>query len=330
MFIMRLATFLLRFISQSTAHKVASLFGTGAFLCLKRYREAILSNLTHIHKGGYKRYHYELAKRTFINYVRNFVDFLTLPSLESTELTAMVESKGMENIPYLLQSKKGVILVSAHLGNWELGGPYLASLGYRVYLVAELTPAGQGIFRFYLNYRGRFGANVISLAERNVTFQLRRALSANGLVVIVADRDVGRTGVEVEFFGERVRLPRGPAVLSLRSGAPIVLGALVRTTGHAGGYSAIFSAPLAQKETGVFERDVEELTQRIARRIESMIVAYPDQWYVFQPQWHARRNRIPSPPFPKPSGSTLARGTNARLSRDALTSLSCGLFRPRT
>jgi KDO2-lipid IV(A) lauroyltransferase len=110
-----------------------------------------------------------------------------------------------------------------------------------------------------------------------------KALRGNGVLCLLCDRDIGSGGIEVEFFGERTRLPAGPATLSLRTGAPIVPTAVYYEPG--GLHLGAVGHPIELDRKGSMAEDIAAVTQELAHRLETLIRAAPEQWHLFQPNW---------------------------------------------
>jgi KDO2-lipid IV(A) lauroyltransferase len=108
-------------------------------------------------------------------------------------------------------------------------------------------------------------------------------------VGLLADRDLAGNGVEVEFFGERTTLPAGPALLALRSGAPLMPCAIYQR--RHGLYHAVLQPPLDSTRSGRMRQDVHRLTQDMAHALEELIRLAPEQWHLFQPNWPSDRER---------------------------------------
>ena len=111
-----------------------------------------------------------------------------------------------------------------------------------------------------------------------------QALRQNEVVCLLCDRDLDRSGVEVEFFGERTTLPAGPATLALRTGAPI-LPVGVYFTERTNGHHAVVRPPLSLERRGGLREDVSRITQQLAHELEFLIRRAPEQWHLFQPNW---------------------------------------------
>ena len=110
------------------------------------------------------------------------------------------------------------------------------------------------------------------------------ALKKNEIVCLLSDRDIDRSGVEVEFFGERTTLPAGPATLGIRLGTPVLPVGCYFTPQYNGHY-AIVRPPLSMERRGGLRADVQRVTQNLAHELEFLIRRAPEQWHMFQPNW---------------------------------------------
>jgi KDO2-lipid IV(A) lauroyltransferase len=113
-----------------------------------------------------------------------------------------------------------------------------------------------------------------------------RALKANHVVALLCDRDIGGGGIEVEFFGERTRLPGGPATLALRTGAPLLPTAAYF---HGRGHLGVCRGPVPVERHGSLRDDVTRITQLLAHELEALIRVAPEQWHLMQPNWPSDR-----------------------------------------
>lgn len=221
------------------------------------------------------------VQESFGSYARYWAESLRLPGTDPATIEAGMSWEGVDRIETALAAGKGVILALPHLGGWEWGGLWLCQTGYPVTVVVEpLEPPD--VFEWFAGFRQALGMEVVALgpdAARGVL----RALGANRTVCLLCDRDVGGNGIEVEFFGERTRLPAGPVALSLRSGAPI-LPTAVYFLDH-GGHLGAIGAPLELARHGRFREDLAAGTQRLAYRLEELIRRAPTQWHLMQPNW---------------------------------------------
>jgi KDO2-lipid IV(A) lauroyltransferase len=154
--------------------------------------------------------------------------------------------------------------------------------GYRLTVVAEPIQPPE-LFEWFSGLRERLGMTVVAHgpgAGNAVLGALRR----NEVVCLLCDRDLGRDGVSVEFFGERTTLPGGPATLALRTGAPL-LPVAVYFTSRLDGHRAVVRPPVAAARAGALRADVARVTQALAGELELLIAAHPEQWHLLQPNW---------------------------------------------
>ncbi len=189
--------------------------------------------------------------------------------------------EGVGHVEQGLVTGKGVIMALPHLGGWDFGGAWFASAGYPATVVVEQLEPPE-LFEWFAAMRRDLGLTVVPHGPKAGTAVLG-ALKRNELVGLVCDRDLERTGVEVEFFGERTTLPAGPATLALRTGA-VLLPTAVYFQGS--GHHGIVRPPIAVERSGDGLRaDVARITQVLAGELEALIRRAPEQWHLLQPNW---------------------------------------------
>ena len=175
-------------------------------------------------------------------------------------------------------SGNGVIVALPHAGNWDHGGLYFCSRGIRVYTVAEhLKP--ERLFKKFLEHRNRMGMKVLDL-DGGVMPQLRNYLDDGKLVALVADRDLSKTGIEVDFFGSRAKMPPGPALLALDSKASLIT---VYVSFKNDGIHMTFKGPIPVDRSAQDKSvEVERITQAMANAFEKDISEDPTSWHMQQ------------------------------------------------
>lgn len=236
------------------------------------------------------------VRRAFASYARYWAESFRLPGTTPSDLAAAMTSEGLENVERAADAGNGVILALPHLGGWDFGGAWLASLGFRMAAVVEAVEPPE-LFAWFADLRRSLGLEVLPLGPGAGSAALRR-LREGAVVALVCDRDIDGTGVEVEFFGERTTLPGGPATLALRSGAALVPCAVYFRDG--GGHHAVMGAPLDVTRQGRLRDDVARVTQAVAVELEELIRRAPDQWHLLQPNWPSDRQSSPPTPSPSP------------------------------
>ncbi len=261
---------------------IASLVGDVLFLLWRRGRANAIDNMRQVLGPGATDLEVRrTAQRSFRNYMKVLVDFVRLPRTSDKEVESRVQGEGWEHLDRALEGGKGALLVGTHLGSWDLAGLALAARGRELYVVAERQKPSW-LDRVARDWREARGIHLVFM-ERTLK-PLFGALARNQLVAIVVDRPLPKgEGVTVEFFGQMIPWPSGPAALALRTGAPVIIGYLVRTShGH---FQGEFLPPLEFQPSGDKFEDRRRLSQEIVTLQEELIRRYPDQWYMFRRMW---------------------------------------------
>ena len=266
------------------SYAVASLLGDAAYLFWRSKGQVAVDSMRRVlGPDSQRRAAKALARRALRNYAKSLVDFLRFPRLTVHQLEALIaQSFGWENLESALQAGKGVILVAPHFGSWDFAGAILGLRGYQLHAVADTLMSQQAN---ELVQRSRLARGIDIIPFGGALKKLYRALRHGEIVALVVDRPMAGSGVAVRFFGEEAYLPAGPAALSLKTGASIILGYCVRHPQDETKFLGGFFPPLKFVPTGQRERDIQALTQKIAEVLEAIIRLYPDQWYPFHNIW---------------------------------------------
>jgi KDO2-lipid IV(A) lauroyltransferase len=217
----------------------------------------------------------------FESYARFWFDAFHAAHWSDEEVLRRFRGDGGEEIDRALDAGTGAIIALPHMGNWDVAGRWLDARGQGAVVVAErLRP--DRLFALFVAHRERLGMEVVGSDEGGVGRQLSAKLKANRVVCLVADRDLGGGGVPVEMFGAPRRLPAGPALLSITTGAPM-LTASIREEGD--GFRCVILPPPQVELSGNRRADVVALTRGLARVFERSIAASPIDWHMFQPGW---------------------------------------------
>ncbi|AXO22744.1 phosphatidylinositol mannoside acyltransferase [Mycobacterium avium] len=223
-----------------------------------------------------------LMRASLASYARYWREAFRLPSMDLTELGRRLQDsvRGEDNLDAALRAGRGAVIALPHSGNWDMAGVWLAQSHGTFTTVAErLKP--ESLYRRFIAYRERLGFEVLPLSggERPPFEVLCDRLRDNRVVCLMADRDLTRTGVQVDFFGEATRMPAGPAKLAIATGA-----ALLPVHVHFEGEGWRFLIyPALDCSSG----DVGAITQVLADHFEKNIAAHPEDWHMMQPQWLA-------------------------------------------
>ena len=213
-----------------------------------------------------------------------WVDFLQFATRSPDESALLVESvTGYSRIVEGRLAGKGVVLLTAHLGNWEIGGLMLAQVRQPIHvvLVPDIFP---GVEQERRRLHARSGVTEIRVDKSiGPTLAVLRALSKNGIVAMQGDRDFDNTGVALPFFGREAYFPRGPLRVAMASGATVLPAFIVRAPD--GRYRAIVEEPLPIETAGDRDAALRVNLRRYIAILERYVREYPDQWYCFYPFW---------------------------------------------
>lgn len=223
------------------------------------------------------------TQEAFDSYSRYFIESFRLPHLSSQQVDRGMRVQGFEHVDAALALGNGVILALPHLGGWEWAGRWMVDRGLGMTVVVEQLEPPE-LFEWFVELRAKLGMNVVPLGP-SAGRETLAALKRNDVVCLLSDRDIHRTGIPVEFFGEVTTLPAGPATLALRSGAPVLPTAVYftdRTDGHLGVVRPALD--LARSGEGL-RADVTAGTGVLASELEHLIRRAPQQWHLFQPNW---------------------------------------------
>jgi KDO2-lipid IV(A) lauroyltransferase len=245
-------------------------------------REAVEANLEQV-LGGRGRRHTWAVRGVFRHVLRNYYDTFRLPAMTDAEIGQRVVLHGHEHLRRALADGRGAILFSGHVSSVALAAQALAlaERGGTVVVEPVQPPA---LLDLMLRVRGSHGLAYRTLGP-GLFGDLAATLRRNELVFLVVDRDFRGTGSPVELFGRSVRVPTGPALLHLRTGAPILPSFVSRRPD--GRLDGVVGAPLPIGPTGHRRAEVTEISRTIARRLEYHIGKHPEQWTVLQRVWES-------------------------------------------
>jgi lauroyl/myristoyl acyltransferase len=283
MIIYRLAQFGRFCISRLPArisYPIAAGIGDGLFYFWPRGRRNMIKSVANIlnkniNDPGVKK----ISRHCMRNFIKYVVDLLRYPFPEEDFFKKQFQLSGRGYLDEALKEGNGVVLVSFHLGNLDLGIRLLSSLGYRINaIVNNLEWSGQ-LDRILQEPRSYNGVNLIK--TRDASAHILEILRRNEVLALMIDCPNGNRGVKVKLGNKWVLLPAGAATLALRTGARLVPCGLVRTSNTT--FQGIIGKAVEYQPTGKVAEDARELTQRVVRSLEEMTRQFVDQWYIFHP-----------------------------------------------
>ncbi len=278
-----MASLAARAMPTAVARMLTPTFGAGASMASGDRRSLIARHLQRADPtlGGLRLR--RAVQEAFDSYARYWMESFRLPHLSAATVERGMRVDGFHHVAAALDGGKGVILALPHLGGWEWAGRWLADHGHGLTVVVErLDPPD--LFEWFVSLRSELGMNVVSLGP-DAGREVAAALKRNDIVCLLSDRDIQRTGIDVTFFGETTKLPAGPAMLGLRSGAPVLPTAVYftdQTNGHLG---VVRPALDLSRSADGLRADVARGTQALADELEHLIRRAPQQWHMFQPNW---------------------------------------------
>lgn len=213
------------------------------------------------------------------SYMRYWCDTFRFPDWSTERVRKTVTVRNEHLLLDAIAAKTGVIVCLPHAGNWDHAGAYFCAKGIHLVTVAEhLKP--EKLFLKFLSYRQAMGMEVLPLDGR-VLGTLEQRLRQGALVALIADRDLSRSGIAVTFFGAPSRMPPGPAILALKTDAPLITAFVSYTeTGIHIDFNKV-SLPAS----GSDEEKISHIVQDMAQQFEVGIAAHPEDWHMLQRIW---------------------------------------------
>jgi KDO2-lipid IV(A) lauroyltransferase len=222
----------------------------------------------------------ELSKRVFMHFGITFMEICQSAFMSQEELSETYRIVGEENIVNALDDNKGAIIVSAHIGNWEIGQHFSKDMGKPLFGVAASTRGGRADFMLS-RLRNRFGTVIID--KKGALPRMTETIRSGGIVAFMIDQSRRKKGIEVTFFGRKATATPAAALLALRCKCPIVPTFCVREPD--GKLTLQVKLPIDLARTGNVRKDVQVNTQRMMGVVEEMVRTYPDQWFWLLKPW---------------------------------------------
>jgi KDO2-lipid IV(A) lauroyltransferase len=224
-----------------------------------------------------------VARKSFLHFGRMLVDNLKWAYLGETKRQSLLRVEGEENIRQALKQGKGVLLFSAHFGNWEVASLALSRLGGLSVVARPLDSLSAE--RELVRFRASLGAKIIY--KQQAVKPILRALRRNEMVAILIDQNVLRSqAVFVDFFGLPAATTPSLASFHLRTQAPLI--PVFCYPASLFSYLVKIASPLDIEPSGEWEEDVLKITQRCTKIIETEIRVQPDLWFWFHNRWKTR------------------------------------------
>ncbi|MCA6071557.1 MAG: lysophospholipid acyltransferase family protein [Endomicrobium sp.] len=273
-------------LGRTLAHFVGRILAFVLFYFVPVRKKQVLQNITLSFPEKSRKEVSAMARRTYKTFTKVFVDMFFISKMPDSEIEKML-IYDKEIIDKALDRGKGLVLLSAHFGNWELSALAFA----KKYTVALIVAKQSNDFVDMMinSFRNKKGFNVIDF-QRDDKMSFRRivrALRKNQVLAILGDQDAGRQGIFLPFFGRLASTPKGPAFFAIRAGSPIITAFGVR---QKDGSMKMKVEEIPMPNTGNEEKDIEIINSTYNNRLEKVIRENPDQWFWFHRRWNTLSN----------------------------------------
>ncbi|RJP17051.1 MAG: hypothetical protein C4520_17775 [Candidatus Abyssobacteria bacterium SURF_5] len=246
----------------------------------RRGRESVRANLRVIRPDLEGRALDEAIKQTYYHFSLYLAEFFRMPKLDRRYLDSHIRTEGMKNIDDSLKKGKGVVVVSAHYSNWELGLAYFAMCGYPAYGI--IAPhKNKKVNDLFVKPRLEAGVGIIFTS--NAIDGGYQVLRENGILCVLGDRVTTKGGIDVQFFGRTTTFPKGPAKFALRAQAPVVPAYIIRFPDNR--FTFVFDEPIETEGLPDTDESLRFLMKRYIERLEQYIRRDPTQYGVFYRIW---------------------------------------------
>ena len=267
------------------AYWLGAHLGDVLYLVLARRRRIVCENLA-IAFGTDKtaEERCQIARATFRNLGQHLVDFSHVRRLTLQRFTMMCNIEGLEHVETLLERGRGLLIISAHFGSWELSPALALCLRTPMHVIVRPldSPALQRLAESY-----RQGCGYHTIAKRAALAECLKVLRRGEIVAVLMDQSgLRHESIQVEFFGTNAYTSKGPALLALRTGCPVISGFLIRA--GQGRHRLVLSQEIPVRRTGNLQQDIVENTRVFTHVIESYVRRYPDHWFWLHRRWKQR------------------------------------------
>jgi len=279
-FFYKLGKFLAERLPIKLSYFLAVIISDIHYLFAHQDRREVTENLKAIFPEKSKKEIAKIRLKVFRNFAKYLVDFFRFSKLNEEYIKRKVKIENIEYLNEILSLKKGIIALTAHLGNWELGGVLAAMLGYPIWAVA-LPHQDKKVDDFFNLQREKKGLKVIPIEE--AVSKCLLLLKERKIVALLGDRDFTNNGIILDFFNKPTLFPIGPAVLSLRTDSPIVVGFMIRR--YDDYFTLRFEKPIYPAYKNNLKKSIEDIIIQYKSILKDYILKYPEQWYMFRRFW---------------------------------------------
>jgi len=269
---------------------LANRVGELSYIFLAKRRRLTIDNLTQAFKNQYNKEEIrQLAINTFRNFAKSIIEFISLPKINKDNVDNFVSIRGLENLDEAKKRGKGIIILSSHLGNWELMAKALTLKGYSLTIMVrrQRNKLVEGLIE-----QQRNKSKIKTLSHTVAPKEILQILKNNEIIGMIADQDGGEKGVFIDFFGQLASTIPSPVVFTKRSGAELIpLFDIRQKDGH---HIVIIEPPYQLTTSSNIKKDILDNTQQLSYKLESYIRQYPEQWFWLHNRWATKPKPNPS------------------------------------
>jgi|TARA_B100000809_G_scaffold82784_1_gene81091 KDO2-lipid IV(A) lauroyltransferase len=275
------------FLPEALALSVGSLLGWIAGSVLRVRRTEVDEHLFLAFPERTDAWRHDVARASYAHLGREAVATLRLSRATDKDLNARIRIPDLALFRSAVEEGRGVILVTGHLGNWEVGGGAFTSRGISLDAIAK-GMANKAIGDAIAGVRERLGIGLIHMDE--VAREVPRSLLRGRVVAILADQHAHKGGILVSFFGREASTTRAPALFAIRTGAPIFLGIALRDPGWRQRYTVSLER-IDFQSSGEVDADIRGLTAAHSAALERAVRLAPEQYFWQHRRWKSAPGR---------------------------------------
>lgn len=281
--------------SYFSKKKFAKILAYLAFDILKiRKNYVIQAMVRHLNLSYDKAY--KLAWQTYFTFITNAIEQASTAYLEGNEIDSKIIITGINNLIEAYKMQKGIIVISAHIGLWEVIPGWLARNGYKITVVVR-RQTNHAVDKWFEKMRNRFGVQTSDSG-----YKLRehiKTLKNGNMLGLMCDQDAGTKGIFVDFLGEKASTVSGPATLAIKFQVPILALHMIpiplskytcsnTSTCYEVKYHLIIEPPILPYFYPNNEIGIYTLTQDYTKLVEKWILNYPHQWFWLHRRWKSQ------------------------------------------
>ena len=278
----RLGIFLAQRLNRRTSFRFARFIARIWYAFNDRSNIALRNNLSvAMNKPPQSREVRETGMKVFENFAKNITEFLSLPNMTRERLMEKISVSGFEKFDAAFKKKRGLILLTSHLGNWEMGGVYVAQCGYPLYAIS-LPHSRDKIDDIFTEFRHQKGVKSIPVGVGTLK-EAYRVLKNGNILAFLGDWDSTGSGEYVNFFRKKAQMPKGPVAMALMTGA-IIAPALTYRVGE-DAHHIDFLEPIEVESNGDNQGALSHYLQKISDILTDYIGKHLECWNAFHQIW---------------------------------------------